>query len=448
MTSLNKENLDSFEKRRSYTVSIIECGKVGAPQACLFADAGFRVIGVNTDPHNLEMLKKGQPPFYKAAVQTLERHTREGRFSVSSDIRKSASESSIIIITVQTPLDSRKKPDYSPLERTCREVSMGLRKGSLVIFASPTGPGIVEGSMLGIMEKTSGLRAGSEFGLAVGLLRPSLDGKRNSVVVGAINEISRRSAGMAFGAITNLDVLEVSSIKTAEALNLFQHVKSEILQASSNEFASLCERLKIDFLEVMKALNMGCGPNLPPAGLTEASSRRDLYLLKEEAENAGYSLRLTDVAGKINEEVVESAFHLVKSALKACGKTVRRSKVSVLGISRNPDTKGPPAAQTRRIVTLLKRKVRLVQVYDPYFSKKEMAALGFSGEKLSKVVEKTDCLLFLAGHSKFTRLNLRKVKLLAKKSPALVDISHVIDPSKAEQCGFVYRGLGRGVWTK
>jgi UDP-N-acetyl-D-mannosaminuronate dehydrogenase len=73
--------------------------------------------------------------------------------------------------------------------------------------------------------------------------------------------------------------------------------------------------------------------------------------------------------------------------------------------------------------------------------------LGFDSEKLSKVVEKTDCLLILTGHSKFARLNLKKVRLLSKKSPALVDISHVISPSKAEQAGFIYRGLGRGVWT-
>jgi UDP-N-acetyl-D-mannosaminuronic acid dehydrogenase len=448
MMSISKESLDSFEKRHNYTVSIIECGRLGTPHACLFADAGFRVIGVNTNPHNLEMLKTGQTPFHRTAFRALERHAKEGLFSVSPDIRKSVSESNIIIITIQTPSDSRKKPDYSLLERACKEVGMGLRKGSLVIFASPTGPGVAQGSMVEIMENASGLRAGSEFALASGFLQHNTGGEKSSVVVGAVNEPSRRSASTVFGSIANLDILNVSSIRTAEALNLFQNVKREILHASSNEFASLCERLKIDFLEILKTINAHGGSLIPPPGLSAAFSRKDLYLLKEEAENVGFDLRLTDLASRINDEVVESTFHLVKNALKACGKTVRGSKVSVLGISKSSNAKDPPTALTKSIVTLLRRKVRVVQVYDPYFSKKELAALGFNGDLLSRVVEKTDCLLILTGHSKFARLNLRKVKLVAKKSPALVDISHVVDPSKAEQCGFVYRGLGRGVWTK
>ena len=74
--------------------------------------------------------------------------------------------------------------------------------------------------------------------------------------------------------------------------------------------------------------------------------------------------------------------------------------------------------------------------------------LGIDGDKLSTVVEKSDCVVVLTGHSKFQRLNLSKIRFLAKKSPAIVDIGLIIDPVKAEKSGFVYRGLGRGVWTK
>ncbi len=160
------------------------------------------------------------------------------------------------------------------------------------------------------------------------------------------------------------------------------------------------------------------------------------------------NLRLTHLARKINEEIADYTFRLAKDALKACGKTVRRAKISVLGISQHPNIKEPPRILIRNIINLLKKKVGIVRIYDPFFSKKELTELGFEAEKLFKVVEKTDCIIILVGHSKFERLNLKKIKLLAKKSPAIVDISHVIDPLKAEKYGFVYRGLGRGVWTK
>jgi UDP-N-acetyl-D-mannosaminuronate dehydrogenase len=246
----------------------------------------------------------------------------------------------------------------------------------------------------------------------------------------------------------NSEVVEISNIKTVEALVLFQNVNSEMNQALSNELAFLCERLKIDFLEILKLMNKGNTSPLPLPGMMDISSRRDLYMLQEEAENVNVNLHLTSLASRINDEVVDSTFRLVKSALKTCGKTVRRSKISIFGISKSPNTREPPATLTKNIVALLKKKVRVVQVYDPYFSKREMAELGFETEKLSKVVEKADCVLILTGHSKFGKLNLKRVKLLAKKSPAIVDICHVIDPLKAERHGFVYRGLGRGVWTK
>ncbi len=447
MMNISKEDLDSFDKRRSYTVSIIECGRIGVPHACLFADAGFKVIGVNTNPHTLEMLKKGQTPFLRNAYQGLEKHVKEGSFSASSDIRKASSESDIVVITVQTIIDQRRKPDYSLLEKTCREIGMGLRKDSLIIFASPTGPGIVESSMREVLEKSSGLRIGVDFGLAYGALPLDPQGNNACVVVGAIDRSSLKTAGLVLRSLVNSEVVEISNIKTVEALVLFQNVNSEMNQALSNELAYLCERLKIDFLEVLKVMNRG-NTSLPLPGMVDTSSRRDLCMLQEEAENVNFNLHLTSLASRINDEVVESTFRLVKNALKTCGKTVRGSKISIFGISKSPNTREPPATLAKNIVALLKKKVRIVQVYDPYFSKREMAELGFETEKLSKVVEKTDCVLFLTGHSKFGKLNLKKVKLLAKKSPAIVDICHVIDPLKAERHGFVYRGLGRGVWTK
>jgi hypothetical protein len=59
-----------------------------------------------------------------------------------------------------------------------------------------------------------------------------------------------------------------------------------------------------------------------------------------------------------------------------------------------------------------------------------------------------DCLLVAVGHDRFKRLNLRRTKLLMRNPPSIVDMSHIIDPVEVEKRGFVYRGLGRGVWTK
>lgn len=452
--NVQEEDIDSFEKCRNYTVSIIECGNIGVLHACLFADAGFKVVGVNANPHIVKLLKTGRSPFFREkAYRTLEKYVKEGIFSASSDARKAASESDIIVIAVQIAVDEKKKPDYSLLEKTCKEVGIDLKKGSLVLFVSATGPGTVEGSMCEILEKTSGLKVGADFGLASSPIKTNSEKRLSEVsnslrVVGAIDEPSLRTASLVLSRITKSEILKVSSIKTAEAVNLFQNVYSETNLALANELAFLCERLKIDFLEVLKVSNKDAAFCLPLPGIIDGAVRRDFYLLLEEAENVNLNPRLMLLAGKINDEVVDYAFRLVKDVLKVCGKTVRRTKISVLGISRLPNVKERPRALTKNIINLLKKKVRTVQIYDPFFSQKELRELGFEGEKLSKAVEGTDCVIILVGHSKFERLNLKKIKFLAKKTPAIVDLGNVIDPLKAEEYGFVYRGLGRGVWTK
>jgi nucleotide sugar dehydrogenase len=451
--NISKEDIDDSEKCRNYTVCIVECGKIGVLHACLFAEAGFKVIGVSTNPHTLELLKKGQSPFLKKTNRTLEVHLRKGTFSASPDVRKATSESDVVVIAVSTPVDGRKKPDYSLLEKACKEVGMGLRKGALVLFVSPTGPGTVGSSMGEILEKSSGLKAGVDFGLASSPLKMNSfekhgENANSSRVIGAVNEPSLRVASLVLSRAVESNVTTVSNLRTAEAINLFKNAADETNQALANELAFLCEGLKIDFLEVLKATSRDPYFQLPPPGIINDPARRDFYLLREEAENLNLNLRLMHSARRINDQIAEYSLRLVKDALKMCGKTVRRAKVTVLGVSRSPDVKEPPGALTKRVIALLKRKVRTVQIYDPFFSKKELIELGFEAEKLSKVVEKTDCVVVLTGHSKFKRLNLKKVGLLAKKSPAIVDLSHAIDPSKAEKAGFVYRGLGRGVWTK
>ena len=75
--------------------------------------------------------------------------------------------------------------------------------------------------------------------------------------------------------------------------------------------------------------------------------------------------------------------------------------------------------------------------------------MGYSAEaSLSKTAEGADCLVVAVAHDRFTRLNLRRIQMLMKQPAAMVDMGQVVDPVQAERAGFVYRGFGKGVWTK
>ena len=442
---VNEEDIESYEGRGRYSVAIVECGELGIPHAYLFGNAGFKVICANSNPHMLKQLTKIRKRYLEG--ERSEDVKREKSFAVTSSIREAVSTSEIIVISTETVIDKKGRPNYSSLEKTCKEVGMGLNRGSLVLFVTQTGPGIIEDIMCSILERTSGFETSKDFGLASSPAKVKF-GKNFEVsdsvrVVGAIDSTSLKIARLLLSKIQS-EIVEVSNIRTVEALGLFREAKNEANLAIANEFALMCEKFKIDFLEILKAAETSRIFSLPSPGLVADSIRRNYYLLLEESENANLSPRLMLVARKINDEIVDQIFRLIKEALKACGKTVRRAKVSVIGISQEPNCKVAPGALRRKLVNFLRKKVRTVQVYDPFFSKRELVELGFEADDLSRVVEGTDCVIVLVGHSRFERLNLKRVKLLAKKSPALVDVAHIIDPVRARKYGFMYRGLGRG----
>ncbi len=442
---ISEEDIKSFEECKRYTIAFVECGELGVPLARLFANAGFKVICANSNPHVLKQLNRVRRRVLEDEdSQTSENEKMEKSFEVTSSVREAASAGEIVVISVETAIDGKGRPNYSPLERTCKEVGMGLNRGSLVLFVTQTGPGIIEDNMCSILESTSGFEAGRDFGLASSPMKvmseKNLDTAR---VIGAIDEASLNTARLIFSKVQS-EIVEVTNIRTVEALSLFMEAKKEANLAMTNEFAKICERLKIDFLEILKAAERSHAFSLPSPGLIADSIRRNSQMLLQESENADLSPRLMLIARKINDEIVSQIFRLIKEALKVCGKTVRSAKVSVIGISQMPNCKVTPGAPRMKLVSLLRKKVKTVHVYDPFFSKKELVELGFESEDFSRTMEGTDCLIILVGHSRFERLNLKRAKFLAKKSPALIDVPHIIDPLKARKYGFVYRSLGSG----
>jgi len=452
---LEKEDIDSSEKCEKYTVSLVGCGRMGLPTVCLFAEAGFKVIGVDANERIVSLVKKGKAPFVEPGLgELIKKHVEKERLTITRDAKEAALASDIIVFVVPTLIDQKKKPDYSYLEKACKEVGMGLRSGTLVIFESTTGPGVTENLVKETLEKTSGLKAGVDFGLAYSPIRAASGRVLQDIanyprVVGAVNEQSLKVACLVLSRIIKAEIIKVRNIKAAEAVKLFENVYRDVNIALANEFARFCEKAGIDFLETQKAANTQPYCHLLVPGIVSGHIPTDPYLLVEEAENVNAKLRMVTLARKINDEMISHVLHLTKDALRSCGKTMRRAKVSVFGVSYRPNVKEPRGSLAKDLINMLGRKGAVVHVYDPLFSYKELIELEYPAERtLAKAVEGVDCLLIAVGHNRFKRLNLRRIKFLVKKPAAIVDMGHAVDPVKAEKEGFVYRGVGRGIWTK
>ncbi len=455
MMALKKEDINTPEKREKYTLSVIGCGRMGLSHACLFAEAGFKVIAVDANQRTINLIKKGKTPFMEPKLDVLlERHIKNGHLTATQDTREAASASDIIMFVVPTLIDRRKKPDYSTIEKACKDVGMGLHPDPMIIFASATGPGVTESLLRETLENTSGLKAGIDFGLAYSPIRAIPGQVLQDInvctrVVGAVDEQSLRTGCLVLSTIVTGEIVKVKNIKTAEAVKLFESVYQGLNLALANNFALFCEKAEIDIVEAQKAASTLPNCHLPTPEFVNEYVVKDHYLLVEEAETLNVKLPMVTLARKINDEMLGHTVRLVRDALRVCGKNMRRAKVSIFGISCRPNVKVTEGSQAKRLINMLNKKGMVVRVYDPLFSYKELTEMGYPIERtLKKTVEKADCLVIAVGHDRFRRLSLGKIKFLVKKPAAIVDLGRAIDPVKAEKEGFVYRGVGRGVWTK
>lgn len=447
---LSAKDLESPESRCEYTICVIGCGRTGLVMASLFIKSDFNVIGVDSSRHVIHQLNKGKSPFTETNLcKFIEPCIKNSRFTSTTNIRKAVSESQIIIVGVSAALDKKKKPDYSRLEKTCQDIGMSLNSGSLIIFQNTMGPGTTETLAKESIETASGLEAGKNFGLAYSSilsnsLNPSKNVSNGTKVVGGITKRSKNVACILLKTITTGEVIQVNDIKTAEAVKLLEEAYKDVNIAFANEFAQFCEKVGLDFVKIRNIISP-----LKFSRMTGLHTSRDSYFLVEEAENVNVKLRLLPLSAKINDETLDHAIRLVRDALRTCQRPLRRAKISVFGISATPNIKKVTNSATKRLVSRLKKLGATVQVYDPLFTHKEVLAMGYDAEStISKTVEGKDCIIIAVAHDRFNRLNLRRLQMLMRQPATIVDIGQVVDPVKAEKAGFVYRGLGRGVWTK
>jgi UDP-N-acetyl-D-mannosaminuronic acid dehydrogenase len=448
------EEMDTPEKRGNRVVSIIGCGQTGILQAVLFADAGFKVTCVDADQTTVGRIVKGRTSLKSETGAKLKSHAKTGHLSATNDIGEAVSHSDIIAITTPVKISSRKKAEYSDLENTCKKIGSNLRSGSLIVVTSLTGIGLTEGLIKETLENTSGLKAGTDFGLAYSPIQTvhtltCEEATNYQRIVAATDKDSLRIASFVFALLAKRGVRRTANVKAAEVAALLEVLQRDINIALANETALLCERVGVDYTEALGIIGTDTDKLSPTPTLADDSLSDEPYLLLEDAESFNVRSRVATAARDTNEETVKHVANLVKDALKSCGKTLKRARIALLGVSQTPNVQSPIKRTARKIIDTLEARGAKISLYDPYLSEDEIAETSYHFKKNStEAMERADCVIILTAHDQFKHMNLRKMKLTMKMPAAIIDLEGVAEPSKIEKEGFVYRGLGRGVWTK
>ena len=154
--------IDRLESRDA-VVGVVGLGYVGLPVATSFADAGFRVLGVDTNRERVAPVEGGRSHILDIDDADISRLKAAHRLKASTSYRGLA-KADAIIVSVPTPL-SDGVPDVSAIEEAGRSLARVLTAETLVILESTTYPGTTEEVLAPLLE-ASGLRAGHDFLLA------------------------------------------------------------------------------------------------------------------------------------------------------------------------------------------------------------------------------------------------------------------------------------------
>ena len=430
--------MDTDGKRSKYSIAVVGCGHKGIFYANAFADAGFNVVCTDADASVVKKVAKGKTTFSDPVVEAkLKKHITNEKINVTSELKKAVSLSDAIIIAINAKVDEQKKNDYRSLLNTCKQVGAALHQGSLVIYCGIASLGFVAGTIKELLENTSALKTGVDFGVAYcPIITTDTPITKLELNVSATDEPSLQAAATLLKTLTT-NLRLVTDLKTAEVATLFTIAKQDTTTALTNELAMFCETANIDYYKVLDVLNLNAN-GFKPTIVEE--HRHDAYLLLEGADNLNAKLRLPALARQINEDMVKHAVNLTQDALRLCGKTLRRGRVAVLGPAH-------PASATCIYIKLIEQKGAKVTVYDP-LAKKETTDAGNVKTGLSDAVEGADCIALLSDEEQFNHLNLRKMKTIMKSPSVIVDLVGKLAPSQAETEGFIYAGLGRGIDKK
>jgi len=431
-------------------VTMIGAGYVGLVSGACFADFGHTVTCVDKDAGKIERLEKGVMPIYEPGLAELvATNVKEGRLGFTLDAKEAIRNADAIFIAVGTP--SRRgdgHADLSYVYGAAEEIAQYM-DGFTVVVTKSTVPVGTGDEVEGIIRKTNpnaqfAVVSNPEFlreGAAIG------DFKRpDRVVVGTDNEQAREVMRELYRPLfLNETPMLFTSRRTSElikyAANAFLAVKITFI----NEMADLCEKVGANVQDVSKGIGLDnrIGKKFLHAGPGYGGScfPKDTLALTKTANDYGSPVRIVDTVVQVNDARKKA---MADRVIKAMGGDVKGKTIGVLGLAFKPNTDDMRDAPSLDIIPALQAAGARIKAYDP-------ESMHEAGKSLTEVefcdgpyhaVDGSDAMVLITEWDQFRALDLDRLKKLLK-TPTVVDLRNVYQPSDMKRRGFNYVSVGR-----
>lgn len=422
------------------TVSVIGLGKIGLTLAAVFANNGFNVFGADINKNVVTSINQGKShvknePELDHLVSSA--HANK-TLSATTSTSVAVAQSNIIVVIVPVLIDEQNKTDYQFIDLAVQDVAKGLKKDSLIIFETTLPPGDTKNRFGKQIEELSGLSLGTDFSLAysperVYSNRIIEDLQNYPKVVGGINKKSLNLATNFYKKALNCELIEVSSLETAEFSKVAECVYRDVNIALANELAQFAEEKGVNMSEVIKASNSQPYSHLHSPGIGVGGHCIPIY--PYFLINKGLQQGLTPLSRKINDSMAPYAISKVEQKVGS----LKDKNVLILGLSYRENVKEPTKSTTLLLADELRDKEANVFVNDPLFTDSEIATYGVDPLSLrDKFVSKIDVVILQAFHQEYSRIDFTHFI----KCKLVLDGRNKLNKNDITRLGMMYESIG------
>ena len=404
-------------------ICVIGLGYIGLPTACLFADAGYGVVGVEINQEKIEKLNHGKLPFEEKGLEELfEKALPNMSFKTKPE------EADVFIVAVPTPLDKEAKmADLRYVREAIKSISNYVGTDNLVILESTVPPGTCERLILPMLGNKAHFVHCPERAIPGNTIHEMI---YNDRIIGSNEREIGELAKEIYASFVKGNIY-LTNLRTAEMVKVMENTFRDINIALANEFAQIAEESGVNIWEAIELANKHPRVNIlkPGPGVGGHCIAIDPWFLVENSVRS----RIVNLAREINDSMPRHVLRLVKEL--GIG---THSTITVLGVAYKGDVDDTRETPALNFIKLAENEGYEVKVHDPLVKSFEYGILS-----LEAAVKDSDCLVIIIDHSKFKELEPGEIARLMRKRN-VVDSRNILDKERWERAGFKVKVLGDG----
>lgn len=399
-------------------IAVLGLGYVGLPLA-LELSFSLSIKGFDINNNRINQLRKGIDSTLEVdQVKLLSQQKKKKLFFTQS--KNDLKDCNIFIATVPTPIDSKKKPDFSALLSVCKIIGPLLKRKDIVVFESTVFPGATEEICGPELEKHSKkLKCGQDFFLGYSPERVNPGDKVHTIdkinkVVSGQNRAVEKELVKIYSKLTKGKVFLAKNIKVAEASKVIENAQRDINIAFINEVSKICNKINISTYDVLEAsLTKWNFLNFEPGLVGGHCIGVDPYYLAEKAKNLKVEPQVILSGRQTNDDMVKFIGKQINK------KTKKKANILFLGLTFKEDVPDLRNSKSLDLISYLKKQKHEIMFYDPFIQKFK----GFKNFSLPETKKPIfDSIVLSVPHSQILKELKKKILPLLKPEGMFFDI--------------------------